>query len=180
MPIQRSTITLSFLPLPIRDWIGRRVSRLTFGDLEALGMPKAQEGPVSQVVKHGRIPLIDVGTVELVRQKKIRLRPNLQQFERDGIRFVDGALQPFDAVVLATGYDVGVSALSSDLRAVTDQVGCPRDLHHADLPGLFFVGYSTPPTGLLRQIAIDARRVAKRIIATRPPPEPARLLAANG
>jgi indole-3-pyruvate monooxygenase len=164
MPIQRSTITLSFLPLAIRDWIGRRVSRLTFGDLEALGMPRAQEGPVSQIVRRGRIPLIDVGTIELVRQEKIRLRPNVQQFEGDGIRFIDGSLQPYDAVVLATGYDAGMSALSPELRAVTDQAGCPRGLDHADLPGLFFVGYSTPPTGLLRQIAIDARRVAKRIV----------------
>lgn len=162
-PIQRSTILLSFLPLRIRDWIGRRVSRAVFGDLQALGMPRAPEGPVTQVVKHGRIPLIDVGTVALVRQGKIRLRPNVRQFERYGIRFADGALRPFDAVVLATGYKAGVSALLPELRPLTDEGGCPRTLDHPDLPGLFFVGYSTPPTGLLRQIAIDARRVARQI-----------------
>ncbi|HET6284399.1 MAG TPA: NAD(P)/FAD-dependent oxidoreductase, partial [Polyangia bacterium] len=164
-PIQRSTILLSFLPLSVRDWIGRRVSRMVFGDLEALGMPRPQEGPVTQIVKRGRIPLIDVGTVALVRQQKIRLLPNVQQFEPEGIRFVNGELHAFDAVVLATGYQAGISALSPELRAVTDQAGCPQGLHHPDLPGIFFVGYSSPPTGLLRQIAIDAGRVAKQIIA---------------
>jgi hypothetical protein len=163
MPIQRSTILLSFLPLRVRDWIARRVSRAVFGDLQALGMPRPQEGPVTQFVKRGRIPLIDVGTVALVRQGRIRLRPNVQQFERDGIRFVDGAVHPFDAVILATGYTTGLPALSPELGAVTDGSGCPQELHHADLPGIFFVGYSSPPTGLLRQIAIDARRVARQI-----------------
>ena len=164
MPIQRSTILTSFLPLPIRDWIGRLVSRLAFGDLAALGLPRPEEGPISQIVKRGRIPLIDVGTVALIRQGKIGLRPGVQRFERDGIRFGDGSAGSYDAVVLATGYEPGVTALVPELRAVTDPEGCPVALDATGLPGLHFVGFRSPPTGLLRQIAIDARKVARQIL----------------
>lgn len=164
MPIQRSTILLSLLPLAVRDRIGRLVSRLAFGDLRALGLPAADEGPVSQVVKRGRIPLIDVGTVDLVRAGKINLRPGVQGFGPDTVRFVDGTTERYDAVVLATGYQSGIAALLPDLPIAVDAAGCPNALHQSELPGLFFVGFGTPATGLLRQIAIDAQQVARQIV----------------
>ncbi|MEA2700550.1 MAG: indole-3-pyruvate monooxygenase [Myxococcales bacterium] len=167
MPIQRATILISFLPLFVRDWIGRLVSRLAFGDLRALGLPRPQQGPMTQIVKRGRIPLIDVGTLFLVRQGKIRLRPNVQQFEGGGaIRFVDGNVQTFDAVVLATGYDAGVPALLAGLGVTADEAGGLRQGGDGQRRGLFFVGFTSPPTGLLRQIAIEAKKVAKEISAT--------------
>jgi len=164
MPIQRATILISFLPLFIRDWIGRLVSRLAFGDLRALGLRRPQQGPMTQIVKRGRIPLIDVGTLALVRQGRIRLRPDVQQFEGDDtIRFVDGDVQTFDAVVLATGYDAGVPALLSGLGVTADEAGGLRLIGDSPRRGLFFVGFNSPPTGLLRQIAIEAKKVARLI-----------------
>ncbi|HXI56095.1 MAG TPA: NAD(P)/FAD-dependent oxidoreductase [Polyangia bacterium] len=164
MPIQRATILISFLPLFIRDWIGRLVSRLAFGDLRALGLRRPQQGPMTQIVKRGRIPLIDVGTLALVRQGRIRLRPDVQQFEGDdAIRFVDGDVQTFDAVVLATGYDAGVPALLSGLGVTADEAGGLRLIGDSPRRGLFFVGFNSPPTGLLRQIAIEAKKVARLI-----------------
>ena len=164
MPIQRATILISFLPLFVRDWIGRLVSRLAFGDLRALGLPRSRQGPMTQIVKRGRIPLIDVGTLALVRQGRIRLRPDVQQFEGDdAIRFVDGDVQTFDAVVLATGYDAGVPALLSGLGVTADEAGGLRLIGDSPRRGLFFVGFNSPPTGLLRQIAIEAKKVARLI-----------------
>jgi cation diffusion facilitator CzcD-associated flavoprotein CzcO len=163
MPIQRSTILLSVLPLPVRDAVGRLVSRLVFGDLRRLGLPRPAEGPVSQIQKRGRIPLIDVGTIALIREGKIALLPDVQAFERQGVRFADGQSRPFEAVVLATGYRPAVAPLLPEQPAVLDEHGYPRALDAPALPGLYFVGFSTPPTGLLRQIGIDARRVAAMI-----------------
>jgi hypothetical protein len=163
MPIQRATILISFLPLFVRDWIGRLVSRLAFGDLRALGFSKPRQGPITQIVQRGRIPLIDVGTVALVRQGKIRLRPNVQQFEGGAaVRFVDGSVQTFDAVVLATGYDAGVPALLSGLGVTAGEAGGLREPGDGPRRGLFFVGFNSPPTGLLRQIAIEPKKWRKR------------------
>ena len=160
-PIQRSTILLSFLPVVFRDRTGRIISRVVFGDLHALGLPRADEGPVSQILNRGRIPLIDIGTVALVRAGKIALRANVERFAGDRVRFVDGVEEGFDAVILATGYRAGASALVANFGVATDRGGSPD--RFADAPGLYFVGFKTPPTGHLRQIAIDAKRVAREI-----------------
>jgi indole-3-pyruvate monooxygenase len=162
MPIQRSTILLSGLPLWLRDGIGRLVSRLVFGDLRRIGLRTPAEGPVTQIIKRGKIPLIDVGTIALVRAGKIAVLPDVERFESGAIHFSDGAVRPYHAVVLATGYRPSVAPLLADPTAVDDR-GYPRALAAAELPGLSFVGFRSPATGLLRQIAIDARMVAAQI-----------------
>jgi len=162
-PIQRSTIMLRVLPVGVRDRTGRMISRIVFGDLQRLGFPRADEGPVSQIVSRGRIPLIDVGTIALVRAGKIALRGNVERFEREGVRFGDGLEEPYDAVVLATGYRAGASSLVASLGLATDRGGNPDP--DASAPGVHFVGFRTPPTGHLREIAIDAKKVASRIVA---------------
>jgi indole-3-pyruvate monooxygenase len=167
MPVQRTSILLSVLPLWLRDRIGRLVSRLVFGDLGRLGLPAPAEGPISQILHRGRIPLIDVGTVALVRAGKIGVLPDVQRFEPDGVRFADGVARPFDAVVLATGYRAGFAALLPPAPEVIDQLGYPRALAEPSLPGLFFVGFRNVATGLLRQIAIEARMVASQISQAR-------------
>ena len=156
-PIQRSTILLSRLPVAVRDRIGRTISRLAFGDLTALGLPAPREGPVSGIVGRGRIPLIDVGTIALVRSGKIGLRSGVRRFDDDRVTFADGTTASFDAVIFATGYEAGMAKLVAPLDLPTDARGLP----HAD--GLHLVGFTPPPTGLLREIAIEARRVAARI-----------------
>jgi indole-3-pyruvate monooxygenase len=167
-PIQRSTIVLSRVPLAIRDRVGRLISRLVFGDLAALGLPPAPEGPVSQIAHRGRIPLIDVGTVALVRAGRIGLRRDVARFAGDRVDFADGSYDRYDAVVLATGYRAGVAALTAGLGVLPEN-GYPASVTHPATPGLYFVGFRTPPTGHLRQIAIDARRVASDIVAARAP-----------
>jgi indole-3-pyruvate monooxygenase len=162
-PIQRTAILLSFLPLRVRDAIGRLTSRAAFGDLTAIGMPRPSEGPVSQIAHRGRIPVIDVGTVALVRAGKIALRPDVARFDGDRVQFVDGQMDHFDAVILATGYRTAVASLSPDLATVLGGSGLPRALAEPAFPGLYFLGFKTPPTGHLRQIAIDAVRVASSI-----------------
>jgi indole-3-pyruvate monooxygenase len=163
MPVQRSTILMRFLPLFVRDAIGRLVSRLTFGDLRPLGLRRPAEGPITQIVRRGRIPVIDVGTVALLRAGKLRVLPDLTRFEGETLHFSGGEARPFDAVVLATGYRPAVASLLPDDPRATDDDGSPAGVIYRARPGLYFVGYANPPTGLLRQIAIEARQVAARI-----------------
>jgi indole-3-pyruvate monooxygenase len=163
MPIQRSTILLSGLPLWLRDGIARAVSRLSFGDLTKVGLPRPTEGVISGIVGRHRIPLIDVGTIALLRQGKIGLRPDVAGFELTEVRFVDGKSEPYDAVVLATGFRPAVGTLLPEHGGALDEGGYPRGLASPELPGLFFVGFGRPPTGLLREIGREARTVARAI-----------------
>lgn len=154
-PIQRSTIVLRRVPVAIRDAIGRTISRIVFGDLGTLGLRRSSEGPVSGIVRRGRIPLIDVGTIAQIRAGKIGLRPDVRRVDADLVTFADGARERYDAIVLATGYSTGLKALGADL---------PVDAHGLPLTtSLHLVGFGSPPTGALREIAIEAKRVAARI-----------------
>jgi hypothetical protein len=80
------------------------------------------------------------------------------------VRFAGGeAPVPYDAVILATGYRPAAAALLPDHPEALDPQGFPPAVVHPTLPGLFFVGFSSPATGLLREIGRDARRVARTI-----------------
>ena len=70
-----------------------------------------------------------------------------------------------EAVVLATGFRRGLEPLVGDL-GVLARSGRPlinADQQLAAHPGLFFLGYSNPLTGNLRQLGIDARKIAKAV-----------------
>ncbi len=171
MPTQVTAIRLNRLRLPVRvqDWIGRLVSWLAFGDLSGYGLGRPSFGPAT-VVARGRIPHIDVGTVDLIRRGAIAVVPEIDRFEPDGVHvaFRDGSRRPFDAVVLATGYRPRLEDFLEDAARVTDERGYPRALDAGGvLPGLYFVGFVNPPTGFLRQIALDAPHVADRIARER-------------
>jgi hypothetical protein len=84
---------------------------------------------------------------------------------RQGVRFTDGREQPFDTVLLATGYSAGLAVLFPQHTLPLDARGLPTVLHGSgDLQGLHFVGFDIrQPGGLLRTIAQQAEQVAVRV-----------------
>jgi cation diffusion facilitator CzcD-associated flavoprotein CzcO len=159
---QESSILLSKLPEPLADRLTRFVTRFLLPDVTDLGLERPAFSVRHQVLEQGKIPLIDIGTIDLIRQGAIKLVPGIEGFTRDGVRFADGAERPCDAVILATGYRAALGALVPDADSLLDARGYPR-LHGARdpaRPGLFFIGFANPITGALREAAIEARRIA--------------------
>jgi cation diffusion facilitator CzcD-associated flavoprotein CzcO len=163
MPTQVTSIRMRRLPLWLKDAIGRLVSWLAFGNLARYGFGRPRLGPLSAIALHGRIPLIDVGTVAAIKRGEIAVKPAVARFTETGAVFADGSTSEFDAAVLATGYRPALGDFLA-VPGVLDDAGCPRDWKGGGAcPNLFFVGYHQPATGLLRQIAIEARAVAAAI-----------------
>ena len=74
----------------------------------------------------------------------------------------DGTRLTPDLVVLATGYSQGLEPLIGHL-GVLDEKGRPverggRTARGAK--GLWFTGYTNPISGMLRELSIDARKIA--------------------
>ncbi len=135
--------------------------RLAFGDLAWLGLRKAPDGPFAQIRRRGRIPLVDVGTIDLIREGHIEVRPGIEQFARQEAMFTDGTRQRYDAVVLATGYRPAVDAFLELPSRVTDEHGNPRRSgREAGVAGLYFCGFHVSPVGMLREISIEAKQIA--------------------
>jgi len=167
MPTQLTSIRIRRLPLELADAIARLVSRLAFGNLARYGLARPDLGPLSAIALRRRVPLIDVGTIAAIKRGAIAVKPAVVRFTEAGAAFADDSAGEFDAVVLATGYRPGLEEIL-DVPGVLDGEGFPRDWRGGGAqPNLFFVGFSQPATGLLRQIAIDARAVARAIVTRR-------------
>jgi hypothetical protein len=79
------------------------------------------------------------------------------------VRFTDGVERPFDAVVLATGYRPALGSMLEGVKGALDAEGKPLTSGAEALPGLYFCGFHVSPTGMLRDIAKEARRIATAI-----------------
>ncbi len=166
MAFQMTRIALSWLPTNVEDRIGRAVSLWAFGDLSRFGLPFPVYGPATQVERYCRVPVIDVGTIDLIKRHAISVVPGVNRLTQDGVVFVNGTERAFDAVILATGYDTGLDQLLEDCELVCDQKCIPLWLaRETSLRGLYFVGFSNPYNGILREISFEAKRVARHIHA---------------
>ena len=72
--------------------------------------------------------------------------------------------QALDLVILAIGYKAALQDLVGDTESCLNERGYPKS--HGDenaFPGPYFVGFSNPPTGLLRDIHHQAKKTAASI-----------------
>jgi indole-3-pyruvate monooxygenase len=163
-PIQHTNILLSCLPLGLRDAIARCTMRLVVGDLSKWGIERPAIGPNRMIQKLGRIPILDVGTIAMIKRGKIRVLPAAEQILADWVQFADGTRHPFEAIILATGYTSSAAKLVEGYAAIADTRGRPnRCGAETSISGLYFVGFKNPATGALREIALEAPRVAQAI-----------------
>ncbi|WP_420643423.1 GNAT family N-acetyltransferase [Candidatus Leptofilum sp.] len=168
IPILSVGILLSIFPPAVADLLAAPLLKLTVGDLSKYGLKKLPYGPNSQIARDGRIPLLDIGTIKLIKQGAIQVMPGIQQFHADGVTFADGQTRQFDAVVFATGYQPNLEKFGEGIGNALDDAGRPfrsGEESKSRLPGLYFCGFYVSPTGMLREIGLEAQKIAKSIAA---------------
>jgi hypothetical protein len=149
---------LSRLPVRLADHIGKMTSRLVLGDLSRYGLPNAEWRPYSS----GRVPVIDVGFVRVLKRGLLHIRPELVRMTPTQAVYADGRSEPFDAVIAATGFTTGLESLLettqalNDLNEPADSAGDPTSC-----PGLFFIGF----THSLRGHMFEANRASRKLAA---------------
>jgi indole-3-pyruvate monooxygenase len=165
IPAQVNSLrVMSKLPVAVADRLSLAMLNLVVGDLSPWGIHRPELGPISQVVHKGKVPLIDVGTVGLIRQGKIRVVPGIERFTEHSVVCVNGVEVQLDVVVCATGYRAAIDDFLTDASQYLDARGYPKTYGvEAGTPGLYFVGYRNPLTGAIHDIALEAVRVATHI-----------------
>ena len=161
LPILTWAIFYRRLPARMVDLINAPILRLAVGRIESLGLRRAAKGPRQMVEEDGRVPLIDIGTLARIRDGSIRVRGGIDRFATDGVIFDDGSSEAFDAIILATGFRPDLRQLIPDVEGIFDRHGMPLVTGEAIVPGLYFCGQITSPTGQLREIGIEAQRIAR-------------------
>jgi indole-3-pyruvate monooxygenase len=158
IPIQYVGVALRHVPQPWLVQVMSVTGRVAKWIRGAPALPPAVDSPCSTV------PLIGFHLVDGVKSGRIRLAAGASEFTRDGMRFVDGSEQPFDSVILATGYRATLDMLGPEITRDRCGFASRRDgVVSADAPGLYFVGHNFDVAGALRNIAQDARAAARFI-----------------
>jgi cation diffusion facilitator CzcD-associated flavoprotein CzcO len=158
IPVQYFGALLDTLPAPVL----RRAMRATSAMAERFRGPSPLPAPTNNPC--AAVPLIGFHLTDGIRRGRIHLRRGLQEFMPFGVRFLDGSEEPFDTVILATGYRAALGMLGSSIAL--DQCGFGARTNRVisvDRPGLYFVGHNYGPAGGLRNIARDARLAARLI-----------------
>jgi len=160
MPVQRTSLVLSALPPAIANRLARATARLALGDLTRYGMPRGEFAPYT----HLRVPVIDVGFVEALKNRRVSVRPALERLTRTGVVYADGTSEAFEAIVAATGFRTGLESLI-DARDVLDSNGEPRGASGEPTAhrGLYFVGFVHTLRGHLFEANRASRRLARHI-----------------
>jgi cation diffusion facilitator CzcD-associated flavoprotein CzcO len=166
IPIQNLGLIQQLFPVRLADAINAPILRLAVGDVRKLGLAKLPYGPIEQIRVHQQQPLLDIGTLALIRSGSIGIRPGIARFTPDGVEFADGQSGPFDAVILATGFRAKLGDLLSDVPDVLDADGTPLvSGGRTTAPGLYFCGFRITSGGALREAGLEAGRIADLVAA---------------
>ncbi|WP_377639724.1 flavin-containing monooxygenase [Oryzobacter terrae] len=165
-PAQGTGILVRRLPPTVVDRLAGVLSVVQEPDLSEHGMPRADHDLYSRVLA-GRVPVQDVGIVAAIRAGRVEPVAAVERVEDGAVVLADGTRLRPDAVVVATGYRSGLEPLVGHL-GVLDARELPlvHGAHEAPgAPGLWFTGFTNPISGMLRELRIDAERIAGRIAA---------------
>ncbi|MBN8826154.1 MAG: NAD(P)/FAD-dependent oxidoreductase [Spirosoma sp.] len=165
-PAQNTAILLSKLPNWLCDLIAGFTQKLTVGDMSAYGLGKPRHPPTYDN-RRGKTPVIDIGTIDQIKAGRIRVVPGIERINAKTVTFTDGQELPFDAIILATGYRPGLATFldKSITNLVLNERGYPKSLWFNDsaLNGLYFLGFTTPRSGVLFHLNVDSERIAEHI-----------------
>jgi cation diffusion facilitator CzcD-associated flavoprotein CzcO len=168
LPILAWAIAQQRLPARLVDAVNAPVLRLAVGPIEELGLVRAAKGPRQMIEEDGRVPLLDIGAVAQIRAGRIKVRGDIARLEPKMVVFANSAPEPFDAVILATGFRPDLRTLLPDAEGVLTDSGAPLVSGRTTAePGLFFCGAIAVPTGQLREIGIEAARIADAALTLR-------------
>ena len=158
IPIQYLSRVVRTLPRVVQERVVAAVGALTTLRRGPPVLPRPAHGPLDA------IPLIGFALVDEIRAGRVAVRGALEALTPSGARFADGREEPFDVVILATGFTAALAPLD-DLVSV-DARGFARRTDRvasAGQPGLWFVGHNYDSSGGLLNIARDARLAAEQV-----------------
>ena len=139
-PLDTFTTPLSSrLPL----WLQRLMAQ---GVLLAARGRQAQYGfPTPDYPFGSEHPTVSSDLLDLVGQKKIEVRPNIERLLGDRVRFADGSEAVVDVIIYATGYNVTFPFIDEAvLKAEENRLPVYHHVVPPEHPNLYFIGLIQP------------------------------------
>lgn len=157
----RLSVMMRHLPTNVADALSAPLVKMTMGDLTKYGFQAPGKGPLTQIKEDDRVPLLDVGTINLIKKGEINVFKEIDEIKKETVHFKDGEQKNFDAIILATGFKHTVGTFFRDVQDVVDESGnIISSGKKTPLPGLYFCGFNNAPYGFIREIGIEAKRIS--------------------
>ncbi len=166
IPVLKLGLLMSVFPPRLADKLTAPLIRLLTGDITEMGLRKLTYGPLEQIQKDQTVPLLDIGTVKLIREKHCVVYDDIDHIENKTVFFQNGKRDDFEGIVAAIGYDKAYeqALLEIDKTRFDDlNVAADRQKYFGK-DGLYFCGFYVSPTGQIREIGLDAQRIARSIL----------------
>jgi cation diffusion facilitator CzcD-associated flavoprotein CzcO len=138
---------LAKLPVSLTRPLFARTLKVAAGDVTDFGLPEPDHrlGEAHPTISSDLLPRVGHGDIEI--------KPNIDRFEGEMVRFVDGSEAEVDLVIYCTGYKISFPFFADDLLSAPDnRVPLYRRVVDPEHPGLFFIGL-VQPLGAIMPIA---------------------------
>ncbi len=166
IPILQLSYLLSLLPPNIADRLSRPAIQMAVGNIEAFGLQRQAYGAFEQIRRDMKAPVLDIGTIEHIRKGHISIQKDIDHIDHNTIHFKNGTKKDFDAIIAAIGFYRNYAEIAQiEKRRFEDLSQPTQRQRHFGEQGLYFCGFWISPTGQIREIAHDARRIARHIKA---------------
>merc|ERR1712000_693316 len=147
------------------------LTQLFWSDLPEYNITLSTQGITETIYKYHRSPVIDLGTVDLIRKGEIDI-VNFEIAEIDGqtVKFADGSTRDFDYILLATGYTSGQGPHTNFLeKKITDKLLNEYKVINSGVEPpaqerLYFVGHNDY-LGRLMEINLETSTIVSDLIA---------------
>lgn len=164
IPILELSQFLSKLPPRLADTVNAPLIKLLVGDISKFGLTKKAYGPFEEIRKDMHIPVIDIGIVTHIRKGHVSIHKGIARIDGNTVIFSDGYRENFDAIIAAVGYENNCSEIVAVETDRFDDLKMPTyKQKYFGKDGLYFCGFWIAPTGQIREIAKDAKKIAKDI-----------------
>ncbi|KAL5017097.1 hypothetical protein ScPMuIL_006686 [Solemya velum] len=98
------------LPKSMLQWSVEKISNYVF-DHESYGLKPAHRALEAH-------PTISDDLPTSIMTGKVRVKPNVLEFDENGVKFEDGSYEEIDAVIFATGYDYKISFVDESVTGL--------------------------------------------------------------
>ena len=164
IPILELSLLLSRLPPRVADTVNAPLMRWIFGDITKLGLKKKPYGPFEEIQREGHVPVLDIGTVKYIREGHIIVYGAIERIEGNVVYFSEGRCEKFDTIVAGIGYYRDYAEIIDVDKNRFEDLKVPVSKQkYFGKEGLYFCGFWIGPTGQIREIASDAKKIAKDI-----------------
>jgi Flavin-binding monooxygenase-like len=155
-PIGKLVKTNPYLPIRLQRWLARPLPYLASGRMEDFGLPHPNHNFLEAHPTVSSELLLRLGSGDAV------AKPNIEELQSDRVRFEDGTVEPIDAIVWATGYNITFPFFDPDfISAPENRFPLYKRIFKPGIDDLAFIGFAQTVPTLFPFVELQSKLVAR-------------------